>query len=140
MVMVLFFRSARREYITWDEGALPFVESRSNWYGTEMKNAILKFAALNALGTALYIALVASLFFYAPHLFGNTKDTVLIPIAMLLLFVVSASVTGSLVLGRPILWYLDGKKKEAVALFMATVGCLFLLTCIAFAVLAAFGG
>ena len=104
-----------------------------------MKNTIIKHAALNALGTALYIALVASLLFYAPHIFGkNTKDTVLIPISMLLLFVLSASVTSSLVLGRPILWYLDGKKKDAVSLLVATVGCLFLLTLFAFSVLAMF--
>ena len=98
-----------------------------------MKSAILKYAGLNALGTVLYISLVASLFFYAPVIFGSTgKDTVLIPIAMLSLFVLSASVTGMLVLGRPILWYLDGKKKEAVSLLVMTVAVLFLLTCIAF--------
>lgn len=51
---------------------------------------------------------------------------------MLLLLILSATVTGSLVLGRPILWYLDGKKKEAVSLFVATVGFLFLITIFAF--------
>ena len=104
-----------------------------------MKSPILKLAALNALSTALYIALVASLFFYLSHGFGkNTADTVLIPFSMLLLFVLSASITGSLVLGRPILWYLDGKKKDAVSLLIATVGCLFLLTLFAFSMLAIF--
>lgn len=98
-----------------------------------MKNSIVKFAGLNALGTTLYVALVASLLFNAPLIFGSTgKDTVFIPIAMLLLFVISASVTGSLVLGRPLLWYLDGKKKEAVSLFIATLGFLFLIMLLAF--------
>ncbi len=98
-----------------------------------MKTPILKFAGLNALGTALYISLVASLLFNAPRLFGNNgKDTVLIPIAMILLFVFSASLTGVLVLGRPVLWYLDGKKKEAVSLLLTTVGFLFLFTLCAF--------
>ncbi len=101
-----------------------------------MRNTILKFAGLNALGTALYITIVGSLFFYAPQLFGGTKDTVLIPIAMLLLFVLSASTTGLLVLGRPILWYLDGKKKEAISLLITTLGFLFLFTFFAFAMLA----
>lgn len=102
-----------------------------------MKHVILKYAGLHAAGTALYIAAVSTLLFYAPQIFGGTgKDTVLIPIAMLLLFVLSASVTGSLVLGRPILWYLDGKKKEAVSLLAATLGFLFLITVLAFACIA----
>lgn len=105
-----------------------------------MKNSILKFAAMNALGTALYIAFVGSFLFYAPHIFGTNKkeDTVFIPIAMLLLFVLSASVTGLLVLGRPVLWYLDGKKKEAISLLMTTIGFLFLITFFAFLIMILF--
>lgn len=105
-----------------------------------MKNSILKFAGLNALGTGAYIALIVSGIFYIPRLIGgNVEDTILIPMAMLLLFVVSASITGSLVLGRPILWYLDGKKKEAVSLLVTTIGFLFLLTILAFVGVAFFG-
>jgi hypothetical protein len=104
-----------------------------------MKHTILRYAGLNALGTALYVAFVASLFFYAPRLFGgNGKDSVLIPFAMLLLFVLSAAVTGMLVLGRPVLWYLEGKKREAVSLLLTTVGCLFVITAFAFLALALF--
>ena len=104
-----------------------------------IKPPILKFAALNAISTTLYIALVASLLFYAPHIFSkDTGNTVLIPIYFLLLFVLSASVTGSLVLGRPILWYLDGKKKEAVSLFVSTIGFLFLIMLAVFSVIAIF--
>jgi hypothetical protein len=102
-----------------------------------MKNSILKFAGLNALGTASYVALVATFLSYTSQIFGADKeDVILIPISMLLLLVLSASVTGSLVLGRPILWYLDGKKKEAVTLFIATLGFLSLLTLLAFFALA----
>lgn len=94
----------------------------------------MKFAALNALGTALYIACISLLMFNAEQIFGGEgpDETVLIPIAMLLLFVLSASITGSLVLGRPILWYMDGKKKEAVSLLMATLGFLAAITFVAF--------
>lgn len=105
-----------------------------------MNRRLITYAALNALGTALYVSLIGCFFFYAEFLLGNgTKETVFIPIAMLLLFLVSATVTGSLVLGRPILWYLDGKKKEAVQLLMATVGGLMILTVIAFLALIAAG-
>jgi hypothetical protein len=40
----------------------------------------------------------------------------------------SSAVTGALVLGRPILWYLDGKRKEAVALVLCALGIFLALT------------
>lgn len=102
-----------------------------------MKNTIVTFAAAHALGTTLYVVFVATFLTYASEIFGTgPDDTILIPIAMLMLFVVSAAVTGSLVLARPILWYLDGKKKEAISLLVTTIGMLFLFTIIAFCMLA----
>jgi len=104
-----------------------------------MNTSTLTSAGLDALGTALYVLLVASFFHFIPRLLGEVKEPAfLIPVAMLLLLVLSASITGSLVLGRPILWYLDGKKKEAVSLFVATLGFLFLLTILAFTGIALF--
>lgn len=101
-----------------------------------MKNSIVKLAGLNALGATLYIVLVSFFLFYVPQFFvEKTEDTVFIPIAMLLLFVLSASVTGLLILGRPVFWYLDGKKKEAISLLVMTIGFLFIITIIAFAVM-----
>lgn len=57
--------------------------------------------------------------------FGDKPDTVFAPIMALMLFVLSAAVTASLVLGRPILWYIDGKKKEAVQLLFSTLVVFF---------------
>lgn len=99
-----------------------------------MSKPIIKTAALNALAATLYIVAVASLLFYAARAIRG-PDTVLIPIFMLLLFVFSAAFTGALVLGRPILWYIDGKKKEALSLFFSTLGFLFFLVLGAFFVL-----
>ena len=45
---------------------------------------------------------------------------------MLLLFVVSATITDLLVLGKPIYLYLEGKKKEAFTLLIATLVWLIL--------------
>lgn len=67
-------------------------------------------------------------------IFGKMENF-LGPIAFLLLFVLSASVVGALVLGRPILLYLDGFKKEAVKLFGYTVSWLFGITVVVFAIL-----
>src|SRR6266404_3215972 len=95
-----------------------------------MKNEIIKNALVNALLTALYVAIVASFLFYAPKFLGERAkaNTPVIPMAMLMLFVFSAALTGALLLGRPVLWYLDGKKKEAVALFGYTLGIFLVIT------------
>ena len=90
---------------------------------------IIKNAAINALSTSLYIAAIASFLFYASKLFGpNESDTVLIPIVMLSLLVFSVAITGLLIFGRPILWYLDGRKREAVFLLAYTLGIFLIIT------------
>lgn len=95
-----------------------------------MNSTITKHALINATLTTLYIALVAKLMFYLQHNPGpgHPDNTVFIPIAMLLLFVFSAALTGSLVLGRPVMWYVDGKKKEAVKLLGLTLVFLCVIT------------
>ncbi len=85
-----------------------------------MNDAIIKSAILHAVAAALYVATVASFLFYAPKSFGPA-NTVLVPIVLLLLFVFSAALTGILIFGRPILWYLDGRKKESLFLLAATL-------------------
>jgi hypothetical protein len=90
----------------------------------------------SALTAAVYIALVAWLMLNANNIFGGMK-TIWGPIAFLLLFVLSASITGSLVLGRPTLLYLDGKKKEAVRHFGLTLLYLFIILVVVFVVLIA---
>ena len=94
-------------------------------------NDILKRAFLNSIGTAVYIVLVV-LFIFSMQAFQDQPDNIIIPIAMLLLFVCSAGITGFLVFGKPIMLYIDGKKKEAVLLLGYTLAILFLITLIAF--------
>jgi len=97
-------------------------------------NEIIKSAFINAILTASYIIIIASFMF---SLQGDAPkaDIVLIPVAMLMLFVFSAALTGFLVFGKPVMLYLDGKKKEAVSLISWTLGILFILVVIVFAVL-----
>ena len=78
---------------------------------------------LHAIGVAVYIILVVSLLSNAKYIFGE-KDTVYIPVFMLLLLIISATITGSLVLGRPLLMYIDGQKKEAIMFLSATIAWL----------------
>ena len=95
---------------------------------------ITKRAVISALATAIYVVVVASFLFYAPKVFGPA-NTVLVPIAMLLLFVFSAALTGLLIFGQPALWYLDGRKKEALSLLTLTLGIFFILTLVSVLVL-----
>lgn len=88
---------------------------------------------LNALGTGLYVVLVALLARNAQNIFGQ-KDSIIDPIAILMVFVLSAAVTGSLVLGKPVLMYANNQKTEAVKLFLYTIAWLVLLTIIVFIV------
>jgi hypothetical protein len=83
---------------------------------------------LLAAATFLYIAGIVFLINNAQAIFGP-EETMIIPLFMLLLFVVSAAVTGLLVFGKPVLLYLTGKTREAFTLLFGTLGwlALFLL-------------
>lgn len=80
---------------------------------------------IHAVTVLLYVVGVAILISNGEKIFGG-QDTIYIPIFMILLLVVSATVVGGLVLGRPILMYWDGNKKEALKFLVMTVGWLFL--------------
>lgn len=102
-----------------------------------MKNKIIKNAVINAFLTALYIVIIASAMFYGPKFFGldRVEDNVLMPITMLSLLVFSTAVVGTLIFGRPAIWYLDGQKKESILLLAYTLGIFFIITIFAFFVL-----
>lgn len=84
-------------------------------------------ALINAVAGGLYIFLVAWLMFNVVQFFPK-EDTFLAPATFLLLFVVSAAIEGSLILGQPIMLYLDGKKIEAMKLLSFTIAWLFVIT------------
>lgn len=94
-----------------------------------MTKQIIKNAVINAVLTSAYVGILVSLIFNAPTVIKNSdgNNTILIPMAMLLLFVFSAGLTSSLVFGRPILWYMEGRKKEAILLLAWTLGTLLVI-------------
>jgi hypothetical protein len=101
-----------------------------------MKNSkIILWSVIDSLAAFAYILWVAWLMFNAESIFGKIKSFIG-PAALLLLFVLSATIVGALVLGRPILVYLDGKKTDAIKLLAYTIGCLFIITVITFLVIA----
>ncbi len=93
----------------------------------------------HALGHAVaifaYVVAIATIISKVEALFGK-MESFLAPVAFLLLFVVSAAVTGSLIFARPVMLYLDGEKKEAVKFLAYTITFLFLLLGLVFLYLA----
>lgn len=76
---------------------------------------------LNALVAVAYITLIG--LFVAvvlPHI-PEPRNPIAPIIGFLSLFVLSAAVTGYAVIGAPLQLFLEGQKKEAVALFLKTL-------------------
>ena len=91
------------------------------FYSNEVDNKKLFLrGVLNSLGTVIYIIAVTTFLNNAQRIFGKEDNSFFIPIIMMLLFVLSAPITGSFVLGKPIMLYLDGQKKEGVTLLLYT--------------------
>ena len=102
-----------------------------------MKNQTIKYTLINALIAAGYIALVAFIMnninrIVPPDVSDASPQSILPAIGFITLFVVSAAVMGLTIFGQPVMWYLDGRKKEAVNLVLSTVGFLAILGIIIF--------
>lgn len=90
------------------------------------QNNTIVVALAQALGIGVYVFIIALIMRNGQVLFGK-MDTLTGPIVFLLLFVVSAAITGSLILARPAMLYFDNRKSEAVHLFLYTLGWLVLM-------------
>lgn len=76
---------------------------------------------LHALGAAGYIAFIG-IGLHLTSTIKNGNDSILVPMAMLGLFVLSAAVMGFLFLSEPLQLLIEGKKKEAIMWFAKVVG------------------
>ena len=82
---------------------------------------------LNALAASAYIVVVAFVMFYGTDHTGQSP-TVLIPIAVLSLFALSAAVMAFIFFFQPIQMFLDGHKQQAVELMLKTIGTFACIT------------
>ena len=91
------------------------------------KSKLMKISLINAVLTIVYVFLVSLLIWKGNEIFGK-MDNLFGPFAFLLLFTLSAAIVGSLIVGKPIFLYLDGKKKEAIKLLLYTITWLLAAT------------
>lgn len=82
----------------------------------------------NALLAVLYIIFVVLLITYGPAHVREKPDTILAPMAMLSLLVLSVALMGYIFFFQPIQMYLDGQKHEAAELFTKTLGVFATIT------------
>jgi hypothetical protein len=87
------------------------------------KSEYLLKSLINALGVLIYTSAVAWMLFNGQTIFGKASSF-LMPLFLLLLFIISASITSLLVLGKPIHLFLNGLKKEAFILLFTTLAWL----------------
>lgn len=86
-----------------------------------MKNKKLWLWSLfGSVGTIIYIMLLVWFMGQAEHGLFEGKSFFLAPVIVLTLFVFSALVTGSLILAKPIMLYLDNEKKLAIKMLVVT--------------------
>ncbi|MDO8510349.1 MAG: hypothetical protein Q7S15_01865 [bacterium] len=91
-----------------------------------MNKAIIMRSLASALAVFAYVLLIVLFLSNAGDRFGESEE-LLIPVFMLLLFIISATITGLLVLAKPIHLYITGFKRDAFILLFGTLGWLMLL-------------
>ncbi|MFA6520413.1 MAG: hypothetical protein WCT44_02270 [Candidatus Paceibacterota bacterium] len=82
----------------------------------------MKKPLLFASGAALYIIVIVNVTQALSFLLKNQNETIIIPMTMLSLFVLSAAVMGFLFLSEPLSLLMENKKQEAIIFFAKIVG------------------
>jgi len=88
----------------------------------------------NAVLATTYIILVVLLMYYSRKTIGPS-ESILVPMAMLSLLVLSAATMSAIFFYQPVRMYIDGKKNEAIYLFFTTTGIFAGITALAFVIL-----
>lgn len=83
---------------------------------------------INAFSASAYIILGVTVMAYVTQPLKNKPDTFFAPIVFLSLLTLSVAVMAFLFFYQPLLLFIEGKKKDAVNLFVKTVGIFASLT------------
>lgn len=94
--------------------------------------------AIAGVAEAFYIALVAVFMASTQILFAtpNASNVVFGIISFLILFVISVAISGFLVFGWPIHYFLEKKYREAVFAFAGTIATMFIIFALLFVAVA----
>ncbi len=87
------------------------------------KSKLIKRSFINSLSTAVYTGIIAWFMFNAGEIFGRVQSF-WAPFAFLLIFVISAVTVGGLILGKPILLFMEGEKGSGVEMFLCSLAWL----------------
>lgn len=83
---------------------------------------------INAFSASLYIILVVSVMSFVTQPLKDKPDTFFAPITMLFVLTLSVAVMAYLFFYQPLLLLIEGKKKQAINLFIKTVGMFAIFT------------
>lgn len=90
---------------------------------------------VNALCASAYIILVVTVMTFVTQPLRNKPDTFFAPIVVLSVFTLSVAVMAFLFFYQPLMLFIEGKKKEAINLFIKTVGVFGVITAVALVLL-----
>lgn len=93
------------------------------------KQKLILFGFLHAFLVFVYVFGISFVLKNGEKFFGKMQNF-FGPFLLLLLLVLSAAIVGSLIFAKPVMFYLNNLKKEAIYLFISTLASLFLLTII----------
>ncbi len=90
---------------------------------------------INAIGSFAYIVLGVTIMTFLTQPLRDKPDTFFAPVVFLSLLTLSVAVMAFLFFYQPLMYFVEGKKKEAVSLFIKTVGIFAFLTAVALTLL-----
>ncbi len=85
---------------------------------------------INALSATAYIILVVAIMTWATKPLQNKSDTFFAPITVISVLTLSVAVMAYLFFYQPLQLFIEGKKKEGIALFVKTTGIFAVITLI----------
>jgi len=85
---------------------------------------------INALSASAYIIVGVTVMTFVTQPLKNKPDTFFAPVVLLSLLTLSVAVMAFLFFYQPFLLFIEGKKKEAVNLFVKTVGIFAIMTAV----------
>jgi hypothetical protein len=85
---------------------------------------------INAFAASSYILFVVTIMNFMTQRLSDKPDTFFAPVTVLFMLTLSVAVMGFLFFYQPLLFVIEGKRKEAINLFVKTVGIFAVFTII----------